>query len=82
MAEAFNEQTSDSKKYVSKRGPFEIFTNTLIKQPGPPRPVDIDKTAEYFEHSALSAKYGEEPVRQKIAEMSESIQGGAATTAT
>ena len=80
MAEASIDPAIDSKKYASERGPFEVFTNTKIKQPGPPRPVDIDKTAEYFEHSALSAKYGEEPVRQKIAEMSESIQGGAATT--
>jgi hypothetical protein len=82
MAEAIDqtEHRSGSRKYVSERGPFEVFDNTRINQPGPKRPVDVDQTAAYFEHSALAAKYGEEPVRQKIAEMAESIQGGAATT--
>ena len=69
-----------SRKYVSPRGPFEIFTNTKINQPGPPRPADPATVAEYFEHSALAAEYGEEPVRQKMAEMVESIQGGSAVT--
>ncbi len=69
-----------SKKYVSARGPFEIFTNTKINPPGPRRPVDPEAAAAYFEHSALAEKHGEEPVRRKIAEMVESIQGGSAVT--
>jgi hypothetical protein len=78
MSEAIDDQAP--RRYVSERGRFEIFSNTRINQPGPRRPVDVDKTAEYFEHSALAAKYGEQPVREKIAAMAESIQGGAATT--
>lgn len=69
-----------SRKCVSPRGPFEIFTNTKINQPGPRRPVDPASAAAYFEHAALAEKHGEEPVRQKIAEMVESIQGGSAVT--
>ncbi len=82
MAEAINQEdsTRESRKYVSERGGFEIFENTNINRPGPKRPVDVDQVAAYFEHSALAEKYGEEPVREKIAEMAESIQGGAATT--
>ncbi len=82
MAEAIDQEArpSGAGRYVSERGPFEIFDNTRITPPGLKGPVDVEKTAEYFEHSALAAKYGEEPVRQKIAEMAESIQGGAATT--
>jgi hypothetical protein len=74
------QQATSSRKHASPRGPFEIFTNTKINPPGPRRPVDVAATAEYFEHSELAAKHGEEPVRQKIAEMVESIQGGAAVT--
>ena len=51
-----------------------------ITPPGPKQPVDVDAVAAYFEHSALAEKYGEATVREKIAEMAESIQGGAATT--
>ena len=82
MAVAIKEQqqATGSRKHVSARGPFEIFTNTKINPPGPRRPVDVAKAAAYFEHSDLSAKHGEEPVRQKIAEMVESIQGGSAVT--
>jgi hypothetical protein len=69
-----------AKKCVSPRGPFEIFTNTKINPPGPRRKVDPEAAAAYFEHSALAEKHGEEPVRQKIAEMVESIQGGSAVT--
>jgi hypothetical protein len=69
-----------SRKHVSPRGPFEIFTNTKVNPPGPRRPVDADKAAEYFEHSALAEKFGEAPVREKIGQMVESIQGGSAVT--
>jgi hypothetical protein len=71
---------ASSKKRVSARGPFEIFTNTKINPPAPRRPVDVDAVADYFEHSALAAKHGEAPVREKIAQMAESIQGGSAVT--
>jgi hypothetical protein len=82
MAVAIKErqQATGSKKHVSPRGPFEIFTNTKINPPSPRRRVDVATAAEYFEHSDLAAKHGEEPVRQKIAEMVESIQGGSAVT--
>ncbi len=69
-----------SRQRVSPRGPFEIFTNTKINPPGPRRPVDVDAAAAYFEHSALAAKEGEGPTRQKIGEMVEAIQGGSAVT--
>jgi len=75
-----HDETAVSRKCVSPRGAFEIFTNTKINPPGPRRPVDVEKVAEYFEHSALAAKHGEAPVREKIAEMAESIQGGSAVT--
>lgn len=82
MTAAVKEQeaVSGSRKVVSARGPFEIFTNTKINPPAPPRPVDADAAAAYFEHSALAAKHGEQPVREKIAAMAESIQGGSAVT--
>jgi len=82
MTAAVKEQdaVAGSRKVVSERGPFEIFTNTKINLPGPRRPVDADAVAAYFEHSALAAKHGEGPVREKIAEMAESIQGGSAVT--
>lgn len=79
---ATNEQKAAiaSRKRVSPRGRFEIFTNTKINQPGPRRPVDADEAVEFFEHSGLTEKHGESPVLQMIGEMLESIQGGAADT--
>lgn len=74
------ETAAGARKHVSARGPFEIFTNTKINPPGPRRPVDVDRAAEYFEHSALAAKHGEAPVREKIGEMVGAIQGGSAVT--
>ena len=75
MAEAIDQEVRGNRKYVSERGGFEIFDNTRITPPGPKQPVDVDAVAAYFEHSALAEKYGEAPVREKIAEMAESIQG-------
>lgn len=74
------ENTRGNRKFVSDRGGFEVFDNTRITPPGPKQPVNVEQVAAYFEHSALAEKYGEQPVREKIAEMAESIQGGAATT--
>jgi hypothetical protein len=73
-------ETAGSRKRASERGPFEVFTNTRINPPGPRRPVNAEAVADYFEHSELAEKHGEQPVREKIAEMVESIQGGSAVT--
>jgi hypothetical protein len=79
-AEEHDAGTAVSRKRVSERGPFEVFTNTKINRPGPPRPVSADVVADYFEHGELAEKHGEQPVREKIAQMVESIQGGSAVT--
>jgi hypothetical protein len=75
-----HDAATESRKRVSERGPFEVFTNTKINRPGPRRPVDPNAVADYFEHSDLAEKHGEQPVREKIAQMVESIQGGSAVT--
>jgi len=64
MATIERKRTTGSRKRVSPRGPFEIFTNTKINPPGPRRPVDADKAAEGFEHSALAEKHGDTAFRQ------------------
>ena len=72
---------TEGKRYVSERGPFEIWENPTINRPYPSEKVDVDRAADGFDYGALAEKYGEEPVRQKIGEMVQAFSPGASTTA-
>ncbi len=89
MAEQADSQTADvedrqtqqdRKRYVSERGPFEIWENPRIGPTFPPEAIDFDQAADAFEYGALAEKFGEEPVRQKIGEMIQSYGHGTSTT--
>ena len=67
-------------RYVSERGPFEIFANPTIKPPRPSDEIDEEYGANLFEHSALAEKCGEAPVRQKIGEMVKTLWPGLTST--
>lgn len=71
---------TETKKYVSERGPFKIFSDTKVNPPTPREKINTDKSADGFEHSALAKKFGEEKVRQKIGEMVKAFIPGASTT--
>ena len=65
-----DEQTAqDRKRYVSERGPFEIWENPSICPTFSPEMIDPDQAAAVFEYSALAEEYGEETVRQKIGQI-------------
>ncbi len=68
------------RPFVSERGPFEICANPTITSASSRGTVDESRLLEIFEHSALAAKYGEAPVRQKIIEMTEALSGGLTST--
>ena len=76
-----DQQTAaDGKRYVSERGPFEIWENPKLRPTFPPEAIDIDKAADGFEYGALAEEYGEQPVRRKIGEMIQSYGHGTSTT--
>ena len=68
------------KKYVSERGPFEIFANPKMNATFQADAVDVGSAADGFAYEALADEYGEEPVRTKIGEMIQSYAGGVSTT--
>ena len=81
LEEQDDQQTAaDGKRYVSERGPFEIWENPKLRPTFPPEAIDIDKAADGFEYSALAEEYGEQPVRRKIGEMIQSYGHGTSTT--
>lgn len=69
-----------TRGYVSERGPLQINENPKVNRPNPDAPIDEDAICEYFEHSSLAEKCGEEATREKIVEMAKAFRGGAATT--
>lgn len=71
---------ADSKRFVSERGPFEMWENPRIRPAFPPEAIDVEKVADGFEYGALAEEYGEEPVRHKIGEMIQSYAHGTSTT--
>ncbi len=71
---------NEKKRYVSERGPFEIWENPEIKPSFRPEAIDVDKAADGFEYGALAENCGEEPVRRKIGEMLKSYAQGTSTT--
>ena len=70
----------ESKKYLSERGPFKIFSSTKVNPPIPREKVNPAKSADAFEHSALTEKFGEAEVREKIGEMVKAFIPGTSTT--
>lgn len=80
IAELDEQIKEDRKRYVSERGPFEIWENPTIHPSFPPEAINVDKTADGFEYGALAEKYGEQPVRAKIGEMIKSYAHGTSTT--
>lgn len=71
---------TESRKYVSERGPFEIWDSPPIKQPFPSEKVNVDKAPNGFEYSQLAAVLGEDLARQKVGEMVQAFSSGASTT--
>ena len=69
-----------TRGYVSQRGPFKINENPRVNQPNPDAPINEDGICKYFEHAALTEKYGEDATREKIVSMAKAFRGGAATT--
>jgi hypothetical protein len=69
-----------TRGYVSERGPFKINENPKVNRPNPDAEINEDGICAYFEHTALTEKYGEEATREKIVEMAKAFRGGAATT--
>ncbi len=82
MSEAEETQLDQEhqKRYVSSRGPFKIWENTDINPPFPSEKVNVDKSAQGFEHAELAEKFGAEAASQKIGEMVKAFTDGAATT--
>lgn len=70
----------DGKQGASERGGFAIVENPPINPSYDPESVDVDTVADQFEYSALAAKYGEQPVRQKIGEMIRAYGKGTSVT--
>ena len=73
---------TETKGFVSERGPFVINANPPVKQPHTREEVDaqFDKAAEAFDHESLSAEFGSEEARQKVAEMVRALTPGTSTT--
>jgi hypothetical protein len=71
---------ADRKKYVSERGPFEIWENPTMVTPVPTEKVNTTKAAAGFEISKLAEKYGEDNVREKVGEMVKAFSPGASST--
>ena len=80
LDEAAGVYLADRKKYVSERGPFEIWENPTMTSPVPTAKVNVSKAAAGFEISALAAKHGEDTVRQKVGEMVRAFAAGASST--
>ncbi|WP_370216368.1 hypothetical protein [Thalassolituus sp.] len=62
-------QDSESKGFVSERGPFVINANPPVKEPHTREEVDaqFDKAADAFDHEELAAQFGSDEARQKVA---------------
>lgn len=74
------EREEGERRYVSERGPFEIWENPTINRPSSSENVDVDRAADAFEYTALADEYGEGPARRKIGEMVQAFAPGASTT--
>ena len=68
------------KRFVSERGPFEIFANPEMSTGYTWEGVDVDKAVENWEIGRLAGKHGEAAVRKKLAEMLEALAGGMVIT--
>ena len=75
-------QDSESKGFVSERGPFVINANPPVKEPHTREEVDaqFDKAADAFDHEELAAQFGSDEARQKVAEMVRALTPGTSTT--
>ena len=81
MSEQLNEDTQvDSKKFVSRRGGFEINANPEIVPPVQRTRVRVEKSADGFAHEPLAKKYGSTEARAKIGEMVKAFIPGTTTT--
>lgn len=68
------------KRFVSERGPFEIFANPEMSTGYTWEGVDVHRAVENWEIGTLAEKYGETAVREKLAEMLEALAGGMVIT--
>lgn len=68
------------KKYVSERGAFEIVSNPEITPRYSWQNTNIDNAMTGWGMEPLVEKYGEDPVREKLSEMFESLAGGMKVT--
>ena len=76
IEEAEGDSAANSGKYVSERGPFEIWENPAITPPESADGLDNEQVTMGLDMSALAAKYGEEAVRQKAGEMVKAFAPG------
>ncbi|MAW28920.1 MAG: hypothetical protein CMP98_08975 [Gammaproteobacteria bacterium] len=71
-----DKDVEDRRRYISERGPFAINANPQLRPTPEPGRVDGQRATKDFDVAALAEKHGEEPVREKIGEMIESIAPG------
>ena len=71
---------SDTRGYLSERGPFQINENPEVAKPANESDITEEGAAAYFEHSELAEKYGEKETREKLTEMLKAAVSGATTT--
>ena len=81
IEEAEGDSAANSGKYVSERGPFEIWENPAITPPESADGLDAGQVTMGLDMSALAAKYGEEAVRQKAGEMIKAFAPGTSSQA-
>jgi len=83
LPESSAENPSDSKKYVSERGPFEIWENPKITPAANFDEIqDIDPAviAKSFEYAALAEQFGKEAAQNKISDLVKASASGTSTT--
>lgn len=74
---------TDTDKYVSERGPFELWENPKMNPAlvhDEVQDVDPAEIAKTFEYSALAEKYGQEAAQNKISELVKASISGTSTT--
>ena len=74
---------TDTDKYVSERGPFELWENPKMNPAhvhDEVQDVDPSEIAKTFEYSALAEKYGQEAAQNKISELVKASISGTSTT--
>ena len=80
MSEDAKEKQGGRKAHRSERGGFEIFETSELSPPPPRGVATVDQIADFYEHSALAEKCGEEETRAALFEMSEALAPGGTTT--